>query len=58
MRMRTKLENGVSRNGQQQCSAVNSFIDQGKFEATKTLSGRGAPRCDKHQFRAKMAVRT
>ena len=29
------------------------FIDQGKFEAMKTLSGRRAPHCDKHQFRAK-----
>ena len=31
-----------------------AFVDQGEFEAMKTLSGRRAPRCDKHQFRAKM----
>ena len=30
-----------------------AFIDQGEFEAMKTLSGRRAPRCDKHQFRPK-----
>ena len=35
-----------------------AFIDQGEFEAMKTLSGRIAPRCDKHQFRAKMTVST
>ena len=35
-----------------------AFIDQGEFEAMKTLSGRRAPRCDKHQFRAKMMVST
>ena len=35
-----------------------AFIDQGKFEATKTLDDRRAPRCDKHQFRAKMTVST
>ena len=34
------------------------FIDQGKFKAMKTLSGRRPPRCDKHQFRAKMTVST
>ena len=28
------------------------------FEAMKTLSGRRVPRCDKHQFRAKMTVST
>ena len=27
-----------------------AFVDQGEFEAMKTLSGRRAPRCDKHQF--------
>ena len=31
-----------------------AFIDQGEFEAVKTLSGRRAPCCDKDQFRAKM----
>ena len=35
-----------------------AFIDQGEFEAMKTLNVRRAPRCDKHQFRAKMTVRT
>ena len=29
-----------------------AFVDQGEFETMKTLSGRRAPRCDKHQFRA------
>ena len=40
LRMRVRLQNGVLRNRQQPGSAVNSFIDQGKFEAVKTLSGR------------------
>ena len=35
-----------------------AFIDQGEFEAMKTLSGRRAPRCEKDQFRAKMTVST
>ena len=35
-----------------------AFIDQGEFEAMKTLSGCRASRCDKHQFRAKMTVIT
>ena len=35
-----------------------AFIDQGEFEAIKTLSVRRAPRCDKDQFRAKMTVST
>ena len=39
VRMRTKLENGVLSNGQQPQSVVNSFVDQGEFEAMKTLSG-------------------
>ena len=30
----------------------------GKFEAMKTLSGRRALRCDKHQFCDKMTVNT
>ena len=46
--MRTTLENGILHNGQQLGRAVNSFIDQGKFVVMKTLSGRRAPRCDKH----------
>ena len=35
-----------------------AFIDQGEVEAMKTLIGHKAPRCDKDQFRAKMAVST
>ena len=35
-----------------------AFIDQGEFEATKTLSRLKALHCDKHQFRAKMTVST
>ena len=35
-----------------------AFIDQGEFKAMKTLSGRRAPCCDKHQFCAKMTVST
>ena len=58
VRMRTTFENGVLRNGQQPGSAVNSFIDLGEFGAMKTLSGRIAPRCDKHQFCDKMTVST
>ena len=58
VRMHTTLKNGVLRNGQQPGRAVNSFIDQGKFVVMKTLSGRRAPRCDKHQFRDKMTVST
>ena len=30
---------------------MNSFTNQGEFVAKKALSGRKAPRCDKHQFR-------
>ena len=51
-------KNGVLSNGQQPQSVVNDFIDQCEFEAMKTLSSRRAPRCDKHQFRAKMTVST
>ena len=51
MRMRTTLENGVLRNGQQPGRAENSFIDQGEFVAMKMLSGCKALRCDKRQFR-------
>ena len=56
--MCTKLENGVLSNGQQPWSVVNGYIDQGEFEAMKTPIGRGAPCCDKDQFRAKMTVST
>ena len=48
-RMRTKFNHRV---------LWMAFIDQGEFEAIKTLSGRRAPRCDKDQFRAKMTVST
>ena len=58
VRMRTTLENGVLRNRQQVGRAENSFINQDEFVAMKTLSGCKAPRCNKHQFRDKMTVRT
>jgi len=35
---------------QQPGSVVNSFIEQGEFEAIKTLGGHRALYCDKHQF--------
>ena len=56
--MRTKLENGVLRNGQPTQSIVNGFSDQGKFETIKTLSGWEAAHCDEHQFCAKIKVST
>ena len=56
VRMRTELENGVLHNEQQPQSVVNGFIDQGEFEAMKTLSGWEAARCDQHPFRAKIKV--
>ena len=52
------LENGILRNRQQPGRAENSFIDQGKFVAMKTLIGCKAPHCDRHQFREKMMVST
>ena len=58
VRMRTRLENGVLRNGQQPGSAGNSFFDYSKFEALKSLSGWDVARCDEHQFRAKIKVST
>ena len=58
VRMRTTFENGVLRNRQQPRKAENSFIDQDKIVAMKTLSCCKAPRCDEHQFRDKMTVRT
>ena len=33
-----------------------AFIDQGEFEAVKTLSGWEAARCDEHPYRAKIKV--
>ena len=35
-----------------------AFIDQGEYEAMKTLSGWEAARSDKHQFHAKIKVST
>ena len=58
VRMRTTLENGVLRNEQLSCSAVNNFFDQGNFEAMKMLSGWEAACCDEHQFRAKIKMST
>ena len=40
---------------QPQC-VVNGFVDQGEFEAMKTLSGWKAAHCDEHSFRAKIKV--
>ena len=56
--MRTRLENGVLRNGQQPGSAENNFFDHSKFEAMKSLSGWEAARSDEDQFRAKIKVST
>ena len=58
MYMCTRQENGVLCNRQQPGSAVNIFTDQGKFGAMITLSGHRAPCCGKHQFRAKITVRS
>ena len=58
VRMRTKLENGVLRNGLPQQSVVNGFLDQGKVGAMKMLSDWEAAHCDEHQFRAKIKVST
>ena len=33
-----------------------AFVDQGKFEAMKTLRGCEAARFDEHQFRTKIKV--
>ena len=54
--LRTKLENGVLSNGQQPQSVVNGFVDQGEFEAVKTLSGREAAHCDDNPLCAKIKV--
>ena len=58
VRMHARLENGVLCSGQQPGSAVNSFFDHSKFEATKSLSGWEDACCDEHQFRAKIKVST
>ena len=39
IRMYTRSENDVLRNGQQPGSAENSFFDHSKFEVMKSLSG-------------------
>ena len=54
--MPTQYENGVLSNGQQPQSVVMDSVDQGEFEAVKTLSGWDAARCDEHPFRAKIKV--
>ena len=54
VRMHTQLEKVILCNGQQSSSPVNSFFDQGKLEAMRTLSGWEATRCDEHQFHAKI----
>ena len=33
-----------------------AFVDQGEFEAMKTLSGWEAAHCDEHPFRTKIKV--
>ena len=33
-----------------------AFIDQGEFEAMKTLNGWEVARCDEHPFRAEIKV--
>ena len=38
----------------QQLGTMNSCTNQGEFVAMKALSGRKAPRSDKHQFRDKI----
>ena len=48
--MCTRLENSVLRNRQQLGSAVNTFIDNRKFEAMKLVGGWEAACCDEHQF--------
>jgi len=54
----SKIKNGILRNGQPSGNAVNSFIDHGKFEAMKMLSGHisRASCCVEHQFHAKVFV--
>ena len=54
--MHTKLQNGVLSNGQQPQSVVNGFVDQGEFEAMKTLKGWEAAHCDENPFYAKIKV--
>ena len=56
VRMCTRLENNVLRNGQQPDSDENNFFDHSKFEAMKSLSGWEAERSDEDQFRAKIKV--
>ena len=49
-------DRALQRNGRQPGTAVNIFIDQGKFEAMNTVSGRNVPCCGEHQFLAKITV--
>ena len=56
IRTRTKFKNGFLSNGQQAHCVVNGFVDQGEFEAMKTLSGWEDAHCDEHPFRAKIKV--
>ena len=56
VRMRTKLENGVLHNEQLPQCCEWLFIDQGEFEAIKTLSDCEAARCYEYPFRAKIKV--
>ena len=52
----TNVENGVLSNRQQTQNVVNGFVDQGEFEALKTLSGWEAAHCDEYPFYAKIKV--
>ena len=56
LRLRTKLENGILRNGPPPQGVVNGFLDQGEFGVMKTLSCWEAVHCDEHQFHAKIKV--
>ena len=52
-----KIRNGVLHNEQKPQSVVNGLnIDQGEFEAMKTLSGWEAARRDEYPFCAKIKV--
>ena len=56
VRMRTTLENGVLRNGQQPQSVVNGFYRPGWIWGYEDAEWLGTARCDKHPFRAKIKV--
>ena len=55
---RRQMQKYVQQTAAGQCYEQASFTDQSKFEAMKTLSGRRALRCGKHQFCAKSTVNT